>query len=142
MVVLAATACTSAPSPHTQPVLSSRQSCDQIVATDKAAFTGVFRSDFLYTCRLGQAFRDYVDARQGCTSNDECTFVSGYCVIPGEWINAKYLQEVTAVRDHLASAARDLVSCTSCGGTGSPPAPQCLRIRSVSPVTDKEVGMA
>jgi len=124
--VLVATACSPAAAPRSEFVEPLPLSCDEFVNVHRVFSTGLARSDYLYTCRLAEAFRDYVAERRGCRLDDECVFVAGHCAIHGSAINRQYGGEVTKIRDRVAAAYGAVAGCTSCGGTGVAVKPRCV----------------
>jgi hypothetical protein len=117
----------SAAKPNVPPPGEATLACEQSIASGDPALTGLFRSDYAYTCRLAEAFRDFVEERRGCDSDDDCVFVDGHCSIPSASINATYLTEVISVRDRVANAYSAIAGCSACGGVGPAPMPRCSR---------------
>src|SRR4051812_18430246 len=69
------------------PISSAATPCDDQAARFSPKADPVFLGDFLYTCRLEQAYRDLVAPRRACSAATDCTFISGSNVLPGVFIN-------------------------------------------------------
>jgi hypothetical protein len=86
-----ATACCAAAPRSTAPSVLSETACETLIARNPEAFADhLFRSDYLYTCRLAEAFDEFVRDRQACTQDTDCVFVAGGCRVAGAWVNRKY----------------------------------------------------
>lgn len=123
-------ACQASPSPANQlqvPRVSSAPTpCDDQVAGFSADADQLFRGDFLYSCRLEQAYRDLVAPRRACSTAADCVLVSGTNVLPGVFINRRYVEHVSTVRDKTSEAEGFVVTKRHCGGVGPKPEADCI----------------
>lgn len=134
MVLVAAVAsllgCQAPPRPASQPsptrIASSATPCDDRAASFSADADPIFVGDFLYTCRLEQAYRDLVAPRRACSNATECVFLSGSNVLPGVFINRSHVKYVSAVRDKTSEAEGLVVVSSRCGRIGPPPQSDCI----------------
>lgn len=122
-------ACQASPRAASQPevarISSAATPCDDQAARFPPNVDPIFRGDFLYTCRLEQAYRDLVEPRRGCSIAADCVFVSGTNVLPGVFINRQYVKYVSTVRDKTSEAEGFVVVKSHCG-IGPEPQPDCV----------------
>jgi hypothetical protein len=130
LLVLVAVGCTSAAPPPTGPSISSETDCERLISHNPTAFKDrLFRSEYLYACHLAEAFQHFVSEKQACAQDSDCVFVRGDCRVGGAWVNRRYEDQVTAVRDKVLAAYHVVSACSACGGLGTPTGPTCRHWR-------------
>ena len=140
-------ACQASPRPASQPkpsrISSIASPCDDQAARFSPSADPVFIGDFLYTCRLEQAYRDLVAPRRSCSTATDCIFVSGSNVLPGVFINRLHEKYVSTVRDKTSEAEGFVVAKSHCGGIAPEPQPDCIGgLCQAKPVDDSAAQLA
>jgi hypothetical protein len=116
----------SASQPQSSRISSSHSTCDDQAARFSPSADPVFLGDFLYTCRLEQAYLDLVAPRRACSTTTDCIFIAGSNVLPAVFINRLHEKYVSVVRDKTSEAEGFVVSKSQCGGIGPAPQPACI----------------
>jgi hypothetical protein len=119
--------CTPSPTPPRAAAQASADTCVRATKRNQQAFANaLFRSEYLYACRLEQAFDDYVKPRRGCSRDDDCTFMAGACGIHRVALNKAFERKVTEIRNRVVAAHDEVVACSACGSGGEPAPPRCV----------------
>jgi len=123
---MALAACTAAAPQAPAAAKATGDPClDSFKRYEQAFGDELFRADYIYACRLSQAFDDYVKPRRTCRRDDDCVFVAGACGINSAVVNKSYAREINEIRDRVRAAHDKVVSCSNWGGVGTRAPPRC-----------------
>jgi hypothetical protein len=103
-------------------------SCVDKVIQAGPAMDRMFQGDYLYTCRLKQAYLEYVEPRRDCSADGDCVVISADCPLNTTAVNRKHEAHVAAVRRRVEDAYHQIADCKSRNDSDhSPVASECVR---------------
>lgn len=125
LLLLPTFACRPAVSKQDRVPSPEPDTCETRVARISAREPPEFPGEFLYTCHLERAYRDYVQHMRSCSADSDCVGVEGACPLPGVVVNKAHATRVASIRDHVYSAFEFVADAKCCGAPRGPIAATC-----------------